>query len=285
MGPVMGPYWGKSERDERARMTYTTIKCQTDAGVAEVTLNRPDALNALTTDMLEELRDVVRRIIHGEIDARALLITGEGRGFCSGADLRASMARAADGPVASDSGAMLMDKYHPLFLELSHLDIPVITAVNGIAAGAGMSLAITADFVLASQSAAFLQAFVNIGLIPDAGSTWLLPRLIGPARARRMMMLGEQVKADQALEWGLVHSVSPDGELMTHARALAHKLANGPTLAYSSIRSLMRSSFYKSYPDQIQQEAVHQRKLSKTADSKEGVAAFIEKRPAAFKGA
>ena len=265
-------------------MDYTTIKLAVADGIAEVTLNRPDALNALTLEMLHELRDVARQIVHKQLDARALLITGEGRGFCSGADLRAHMAKANNGPVAADNGANLIDNYHPLFLELSHLDVPVITAVNGIAAGAGMSLAITADFVCAGKSAAFLQAFINIGLIPDAGSTWLLPRLIGPARARQMMMLGEKIPAETALDWGLVHSVYEDDVLLSEARKLAKKLASGPTLAHASIRQLMRTSFDQSYPDQMHSEALNQRKLSTTQDAGEGVLAFLQKRPANFTG-
>ena len=265
-------------------MSYETIKFEIKDNVAEVTLNRPDALNAMNHLMLAELKDVVRQIHLKLVEARALLITGEGRGFCSGADLMDSVRQASAGPVERDSGSMLMDKYHPLFLDIAALDIPVITAVNGIAAGAGMSLSISADFVCAARSASFLQAFINIGLVPDAGSTWLLPRLIGPARAKRMMMLGEKIPAETAFDWGLCHSLSDDDTLMDDARALAQKLANGPTLAHGKIRSLIRTTFDASYAEQIQNEALAQRSANQSADAVEGVTAFVQKRPAAFKG-
>ncbi|TNE60623.1 MAG: 2-(1,2-epoxy-1,2-dihydrophenyl)acetyl-CoA isomerase [Alphaproteobacteria bacterium] len=259
---------------------FQSITLEIEAGLAVLTLNRPDRLNALSAQMKSELLAAVRKIGAPYSGVRALLITGSGRGFCAGADLAES---AAQGDLR-DAGANLIDSYHPFFLELAALEIPVVSAINGVAAGAGMSLAISADLVLAARSAYFLQAFVNIGLVPDAGSTFLLPRLIGTQRARAMMMLGEKVPAETALEWGLVYDVVDDDKLMDTARTLARKLANGPTRAYAGIRSLMKSSADNSYAEQLQAEAGAQRLASRTSDSAEGVMAFVQKRPADFKG-
>jgi len=255
--------------------SYTTITV--DAGqTTTITLNRPDRLNALTVEMLEELHDALQKIATGDIAARALLITGAGRGFCAGADLVSSGRR--------ETGMMLMRQYHPVALELSNLNIPVVSAINGVAAGAGMSLALNADFVIAGSSASFLQAFVNIGLVPDMGSSYWLPRLIGPQRARQMMMLGEQIPADQAADWGLVYKTVADDALMAEAVALATKLSEGPTQSYGGIRALMRGTYSNSYETQLQLEAMTQRRCQTTEDSVEGVAAFVEKRAAKFKG-
>ncbi len=243
--------------------------------VTKITLNRPDRLNALSTEMLQELYAAVHDIAIGGTPARAVLITGAGRGFCAGADLTTG---------ASETGQNLMQNYHPLALELMNVNLPVVTAVNGIAAGAGMSLALSADFVIAGESAAFLQAFVNIGLVPDMGSSYLLPRLIGPQRARRMMMLGEKIPAKTAAEWGLVHETVADDALEATATALAERLASGPTKAYAGIRRLMRDTYDNSYETQIQLEALTQREAQQTADAVEGVLAFTQKRPAKFQG-
>ncbi|MCJ9430424.1 enoyl-CoA hydratase-related protein [Kordiimonas marina] len=259
---------------------FKTITLDIDDGLAVLTLNCPDRLNALNAQMKAELRDALRQIGGPYSGVRALLITGAGRGFCAGADLSESMA-AAD---TRDAGANLIDSYHPFLLELAALEIPVISAVNGVAAGAGMSLAISADIVLAGKSAYFLQAFVNIGLVPDAGSTFLLPRLIGTSRARAMMMLGEKLSADKALDWGLVYDVIEDDSLLEVATALGRKMAAGPTKAYAGIRALMRDSADNSYSEQLQAEAMVQRLASRTEDSIEGVMAFVQKRPAVFKG-
>ena len=247
--------------------------------LATITLNRPDRLNALSGGLKAELLAAVRQIGTKDSGVRCLLLTGNGRGFCAGADL-------ADGAVGprADPGASLLDTYHPLLQELAALEMPIISAVNGVAAGAGMSLAISADIVLAAESAYFLQAFINIGLVPDAGSTFILPRLIGTARARAMMMLGEKVPAKTALEWGMIYSVVTDEALLDTATTLAQKLANGPTKSLSSIRKLMAASAGNSFAEQLHAEAQAQRAAGQTSDSAEGVIAFLEKRPANFRG-
>ena len=261
---------------------FETIRLTVENNLATIVLNRPDRMNAMSAQMKVDLRDSFRALAKGSIAARALLITGAGRAFCAGADLLESAQKNAGG--MGDAGSNLMDDYHPMFLELADLDMPVITAVNGAAAGAGMSLAISADFILAGKSGYFLQAFVNLGLAPDAGSSFLLPRLIGPQRARRMMMLGERIPAQTAFDWGMVYEVCEDDALLETATVFATKLANGPTQAYAGIRGLMRQSYDNSYASQLQEEAFLQRKLSATKDATEGVTAFVQKRPADFKG-
>ncbi|PCI63941.1 MAG: 2-(1,2-epoxy-1,2-dihydrophenyl)acetyl-CoA isomerase [Kordiimonadales bacterium] len=258
---------------------YETLKLDISGGLATITLNRPDRLNALSAGLKAELLKAVRQIGKPASGVRGLLLTGEGRAFCSGADL-------AEGNVGgdADSGANLMDTYHPLILELAALEMPVVSAVNGVAAGAGMSLALAADIVVASKSAYFLQAFINIGLVPDAGSTYVLPRLVGNARARAMMMLGEKIPAETALDWGMIYKVTPDADLMETATALATKLANGPTKALSGIRKLIASSADNGFPAQLQAEALTQRMASQTSDCVEGVTAFIQKRATNFSG-
>lgn len=192
---------------------YETLILDIEDGLAIIRLNRPERLNALSNALKAELLQAIRQIAKPDSGVRALLITGEGRAFCSGADL-------AEGGMSTDRdmGANLIATYHPILLELAALDMPVISAVNGVAAGAGMSIAISADIVLAARSAYFLQAFVNIGLVPDAGSTFILPRLVGTARARAMMMLGERLPAEKALEWGLVYDVVDDDKLAGTAK-------------------------------------------------------------------
>jgi 2-(1,2-epoxy-1,2-dihydrophenyl)acetyl-CoA isomerase len=257
---------------------YETICLELDQNLAVLTLNRPDALNALNGQMKSELLQVIRHISNPKSGVRALLITGEGKGFCSGADLSESATR------PGDAGSNLIDSYHPLMLELTSLQIPVISAVNGVAAGAGMSLAITADIVLAAKSAYFLQAFINIGLCPDAGSTYLLPRLIGEARAKAIMMLGEKVPAETAKDWGMIYDVYDDADLMPTAREFATRIANGPSLAYAGIKKLISVSSRNGYADQLQAEALVQRMASQSGDAAEGIGAFLEKRKAVFKG-
>ncbi|WP_417449006.1 enoyl-CoA hydratase-related protein [Kordiimonas sp.] len=258
---------------------FDTLILDITDGLATISLNRPDRLNALSNQLKSELLEAIRHIANPDSGVRALLITGEGRAFCSGADL-------AEGGMNADRdmGANLLATYHPILLELAALEIPVISAVNGVAAGAGMSIAISADIVIAARSAYFLQAFVNIGLVPDAGSTFILPRLVGTARARAMMMLGERLPAEKALEWGLVYDVVDDDKLMETASALARKLAGGPTIALSGIRKLIADSHDNSYSEQLTAEAMAQRKAGRTNDCVEGVTAFVQKREANFTG-
>ena len=259
---------------------FETLLLDISDGLATITFNRPDRLNALNSALKAELLSAIRQIGKPASGVRCLMITGAGRGFCAGADL----AESGMGGSEADSGANLMDSYHPILLELAGLEMPIVAAVNGVAAGAGMSLAIAADIVIAARSAYFLQAFVNIGLVPDAGSTFVLPRLIGDARARAMMMLGEKLSAEDAATWGMIHRVVDDRSLVEEAQATAHKLAHGPTLALSAIRKLMASSATNGFAQQLQAEATSQRVASQTEDCVEGVTAFIQKREADFSG-
>lgn len=259
--------------------TFETIDFDLTDGLAVITFNRPDRLNALSDQLKSEFLQALRHIAKPDSGARALLITGSGRGFCAGADL-AESGMTAD----RDLGASLTDTYHPFLTELANLKIPVVSAVNGVAAGAGMSIAISADIVIAARSAYFLQAFINIGLVPDAGSTFILPRLIGTARAKAMMMLGEKIPAEKALDWGMVYDVVDDEVLLDAATTLARKLASGPTVALSGIRGLMASSQTNDYQNQLAAEATTQRVAGRSEDCIEGVMAFIQKREANFKG-
>jgi 2-(1,2-epoxy-1,2-dihydrophenyl)acetyl-CoA isomerase len=246
------------------------------AAVATVTLNRPESLNALNGAMVDELRQAVESLPGS--GARCLLITGAGRGFSSGADL------ASGGGLPADAGLALEKHFNPLVEALFSLPIPVVAAVNGPAAGAGCSLALAADIVIAARSAYFLQAFINIGLIPDAGATWLLPRLAGRARAMEMMMLGQRVSAEQAQSWGMISRVVDDADLAAEAVALATNLAQGPTVALGLIRQLARDAEQLSLSHALAAERVAQRDAGETSDFRSAVMAFLEKRQARFDG-
>ena len=277
-------------------MTYEHILFTEADGVATMTLNRPAALNALTSDLIAEMIDAVDRV-RDEGTARVLLLTGSGRAFCSGADLAVGRTTGTGvsgehhGPAEAgrprppvDVGHRLETHFNPLLERLFALPVPFVTAVNGVAAGAGCSFALAGDIVVAAESAYFLQAFVNIGLVPDVGSTWLLPRLAGRARATAMMMLGERIPAATALDWGLIWQVVPDAELMTTAAALAARLAAGPTKTYALIRHGIRDCLDASLTEALTIERRNQRAAGRTADFGEGVSAFLGKRKAAFEG-
>lgn len=258
-------------------MSFEHIRLeQQPASFATITIARPDRLNALSGQTVDELRAAVEQVAASE--ARCLLLTGEGRGFSSGADL------AGSGGLPEDAGLALEKHFNPLIEALFALDIPVVAAVNGPCAGAGCSLALSADIVIAARSAYFLQAFVNIGLIPDAGATWLLPRLAGRARALEMMMLGERIPADKALEWGLVSRVVEAEELMEEAVALAANLARGPTVALGLIRRLARDAEQLPLSEALAAERAAQREAGKTQDFRSAVFAFLEKRQPRFEG-
>lgn len=255
-----------------------SVLYQASEGVATLTLNRPDVLNALNGDLMRELREGVERAA-GDASVRAVLLTGAGRGFCAGADLAA---RGKDG--ITDSGALLRERYHPIIMALRQMPKPVVTAVNGVAAGAGMSLALAGDVVLAARSASFLQAFSKIGLIPDAGSTYFVPRYAGEMRARALAILAEKIDAEEAQRIGLVWKVHADDALQDEAGKLARHLATMPTMAYGMIKEALNQSFDNDLAAQLEVEATLQSRASRSEDCKEGVAAFMEKRKPQFKG-
>jgi len=260
-------------------MTFESIRYEVSDAIGQITLDRPDRLNALTLPMIDELHQVLRRIAAGRDGIRAVVITGAGRGFSSGADVLAPRPDDPEYPRES-----LRDHYNPAYQVLKNLTIPTIAAVNGPCAGAGMSLALTCDIVLAARSAYFLAAFVNIGLVPDAGSSWLLPHRIGNARATGMMLLGERIPAEQAERWGMIWRCVADDELMAETDKLARKLASGPTRSYGLIKQLIRASDQNSLPSQMQLESELQALVRTTEDVAEARQAFAEKRPPAFKG-
>ncbi|MBM3567559.1 MAG: 2-(1,2-epoxy-1,2-dihydrophenyl)acetyl-CoA isomerase [Alphaproteobacteria bacterium] len=261
-------------------MTYQTIKLEIESGVALLTLNRPDVLNSYSGAMLGELKQAVESL--PGLGARALLITGSGRAFCAGADLSGEMPKDAAGNL--DLGKALDESYHPFIQALRALPMPSIAAVNGAAAGAGASLALTCDLAIAGRSAYFLQAFCNIGLVPDAGSTYFLPRAAGSARAMGLAMLGERLPAEKAEAWGLIWKCVDDDKLMAEARAIAAKLAAGPTKGLALIKRALQASPGNDLAAQLALERDSQRQAGRSRDFVEGVAAFFQKRPPKFTG-
>ena len=255
------------------------IRYETSNGVATITLNRPEVLNALSGELMDALANAIRNA-NADASVRALIITGAGRGFSSGADLAAKHPEGK----RPNSGTTLRTRYHPVIELLRGMPKPVITAVNGIAAGAGMSIALSGDIILAGASASFLQAFAKIGLIPDAGSTYFLPRYVGEVRARALAMLADKIDAQTALHYGMVWKVYPDDQLQSEARKLAEHMAKMPTQAYALIKQALNASLNRTLTEQLEVEATLQMKAGSTDDFREGVAAFIEKRPANFKG-
>ncbi|MSP83126.1 MAG: enoyl-CoA hydratase/isomerase [Alphaproteobacteria bacterium] len=249
-----------------------------EGGVALLSFNDPATLNAIGTAMRRDLGAALDAIADPGNGARCLLLTGEGRAFCSGANLTEK-----DGD-DRDAGDALRSWYNPTLTRLRDLPMPIIAAVNGPAAGIGMSFALSADLILAARSAYFLQAFTRIGLVPDGGATYMLPRRIGMARAMELSMLAERLPAETALAWGLINRVVDDGALPAEARALAIRLAAGPTRAYALLRQIYWRSLGNSHEGQLAAEADAQTEAGRTADFKEGVRAFIEKRPARFTG-
>jgi 2-(1,2-epoxy-1,2-dihydrophenyl)acetyl-CoA isomerase len=262
-------------------VAYDTVMWEQSGGVGRLTLNRPDSLNAWTTEFGRELKQVVEGEAADQ-GVRAVLVTGAGRGFSSGADLKAGFEPADDGK--PDVRKELHEYYHPVIAGIRRLEKPVVAAVNGPAVGIGASFAFACDLVLAAESAFFGLAFVNIGLMPDGGSTLFVPAAVGKARAFQMALLGERVPAARALEWGLVNYLHPDDRLMDEAEALVEKLAAGPTRSYASSKRALNQMLYPDLDGQLDLEAELQHALARTDDFVEGVTAFVEKRDAAFQG-
>jgi 2-(1,2-epoxy-1,2-dihydrophenyl)acetyl-CoA isomerase len=263
-------------------MTYESIQFTIDKGIAVLTLDRPERLNSFTQAMHREVRNALDRV-QADKSVRVLLLTGAGRGFCAGQDLND---RAVEpGAPGVDLGESVEKYYAPLVMTLRTLPLPVICAVNGVAAGAGANLALACDIVLAAKSASFIEAFSKLGLIPDTGGTWALPRLVGPARAMGLAMLGERLPAEKAEQWGLIWRCVPDDALMMEAMAMAEHFAAAPTKGLAYTKKALLASSTNTLEQQLALEASMMRELGYSHDYREGVAAFIEKRQPQFKGA
>ena len=265
-------------------MEFERVKVDVHGKVGVLTLNHPEVMNAVSPDMLKGLMAAMSFIERADTGLRALVMTGQGRGFCAGANLSGGPSSNEFGPQERDAGAALETIYHPFLRRLRNLKMPFITAVNGPAAGVGMSFALMGDMILAGKSAYFLQAFRRIGLVPDGGSTWLLPRLVGLARAKELSLMGDKLSADKALEWGLINRVYDDGALVPEAMKLADELAHGPTVALGLIRKLYWDSPLNTYEEQLDAERQAQKEAGRAEDFAEDVAAFLQKRKAEFKG-
>lgn len=262
-------------------MTYETILFTIEAGAARLTLNRPERLNSFTVQMHIEVAQALADV-ESRSDARILVLTGAGRGFCAGQDL--SDRSVAPGAAELDLGESLDARYNPLIRRLVALEKPVVAVVNGVAAGAGANIALAADIVLAAQSAKFIQSFANIGLVPDSGGTWTLPRLIGQARALGFALTGEPLSAEKAEGLGLIWRAIEDDQLHAEAEKLIARLASGPTKGLAATKRAIRQSWRASLNEQLDLERDLQRELGRTHDYQEGVAAFAEKRPPRFEG-
>ena len=262
-------------------MTYQNILFDVTDGIARLTLNRPDRLNSFNVAMHGEVREVLAGLQTGS-QARVLVITGAGRGFCAGQDL--GDRAVAPGGAAADLGESIEKYYKPLIMTLRNLPIPVICAVNGVAAGAGANIALACDLVIATRSASFIQAFCKLGLVPDSGGTWFLPRLVGTARAMGLALLGDKLSAEQAAQWGLIWRCVEDAEFAGVVDALARQLAAAPTKGLARTRQAIHESWGRSLEAQLDIERDYQRELGHTADYAEGVAAFTQKRTPEFKG-
>jgi 2-(1,2-epoxy-1,2-dihydrophenyl)acetyl-CoA isomerase len=265
-------------------MEFERVKVDVRGRVGVLTLNHPEVMNAVSPEMLKGLMAAMRFIEKPETGLRALVMTGEGRGFCAGANLSGGAGSNEFAAGERDAGAALETMYHPFLRRLRNLKMPFVTAVNGAAAGVGMSFAMMGDMILASRSAYFLQAFRRIGLVPDGGSTWLLPRLVGLARAKELSLMGEKLSAERALEWGLINRVHDDATLVPEAMKLAEELAAGPTATLGLIRQLYWASPSNTYEEQLDAERQAQKEAGRSEDFIEGISAFLQKRKAEFKG-
>jgi 2-(1,2-epoxy-1,2-dihydrophenyl)acetyl-CoA isomerase len=272
--------------DDELYRQYETVNLYRRGAGAKVELNRPDRLNAWNAQFAADLNDAIREVT-ADSGVRAVLITGAGRAFSSGADLKESTEQASTEQAGErpDVYTVLTERYHPLITGIRHMPKPVVAAVNGPAAGIGLSLALACDLVVAAESAFFQLAFVNIGLVPDGGSSLLVPSRVGFARAAELAMLGERLGARQALDWGLINRVWPDAEFGTECAKLLDRLAGGATRSYAGTKRQLNRWLYEQMNDQLEFEAQIQREMSGSADFAEGVRAFAEKRPARFTGA
>src|SRR5579883_708439 len=262
-------------------MSYQTILYEASDGIARLTLNRPDRLNSFNTVMHAEMQDALGAL-QRDGTARVLILTGAGRGFCAGQDLSDRVV--APGGAPPDLGPSIERGYKPLILALRRLPLPVMAAVNGVAAGAGANIALACDLVIAARSATFIQAFSKIGLVPDSGGTWMLPRLVGHARAMGLALLGEKLPAEQAAQWGLIWRCVEDAQLATEADTLARQLAAAPTRSLARTKQAMLEGWSRSLEQQLDVERDYQQELGCSADYAEGVAAFTQKRSPRFTG-
>jgi 2-(1,2-epoxy-1,2-dihydrophenyl)acetyl-CoA isomerase len=262
-------------------MSQPSILFEVQEGCAVVTLNRPDRLNSFNAEMHERLREALAAVKSRD-DIRAVLLTGAGRGFCAGQDLSDRIIKPGGPP--PDLGHTIGTFYNPLVRTLRNLEKPVVCAVNGVAAGAGANLALACDIVLAGRSASFIQAFCKIGLMPDSGGTYFLPRLVGTARAMGLALLGEKLSAEEAERIGLIWKCVDDAQLMDAARGIAAGLGKGPTKAYGAIKEALYASPHNTLDAQLNFERDVQRELGRTEDYREGVSAFMEKRAPGFRG-